>query len=86
MNYISNSLLAHQLERSLGPVHLWKQVQKMRNSVDFTTVGAQFKNLLVIELTPVQFRALSYLQATSAATYTVVLRVTFTSQPLERAR
>ena len=27
--YNSNSLLAHQLERSLGLVNLWKQVQKM---------------------------------------------------------
>ncbi len=36
----SNSLLAHQLEWSLGPVHLWKQVQNMNSLVDFTSVGA----------------------------------------------
>lgn len=39
-NCISNSLVAHQLERSLGPINLWKQVQKSSNSVDFTSVGA----------------------------------------------
>ena len=39
-NCISNSLVAHQLERSLGLVNLWKQVQKTSNSVDFTSVGA----------------------------------------------
>jgi len=40
---ISNSLLAHQLERSLGPFDLWKQVQIFNNPVDFTSVGAQIK-------------------------------------------
>ena len=39
-NYISNSLLAHQLERSLGLLNLWKQVQKKGKSVDFTSAGA----------------------------------------------
>ena len=39
-NCISNSLLAHQLKRSLGLLNLWKQVQKKSNSVDITSVGA----------------------------------------------
>lgn len=39
-NCISNSLVAHQLKRSLGLLNLWKQVQKTSNSVDFTSVGA----------------------------------------------
>jgi hypothetical protein len=39
-NYISNSLLAHQLKGSLGLLNLWKQVQKKGKSVDFTGAGA----------------------------------------------
>jgi hypothetical protein len=30
----------HQLERSLGPFNLWKQVQKEEKPVDFTMNGA----------------------------------------------
>jgi hypothetical protein len=36
----SNLLPGHQLEWSLGPFNLWKQVQKSPKSVDFTTAGA----------------------------------------------
>ena len=43
-NCISNSLPGHQLERSLGPIDLWKQVQKVHKSVDFTSVGAPIEN------------------------------------------
>jgi hypothetical protein len=39
-NCVSNSLLAHQLKGSLGLLNLWKQVQKMCKSVDFTSAGA----------------------------------------------
>jgi hypothetical protein len=45
-NYISNSLLAHQLKGSLG---LFKQVQKKRNSVDFTSGGAEIENTAIVE-------------------------------------
>jgi hypothetical protein len=43
-NCVSNSLPGHQLKRSLGPFDLWKQVQKIDNSVDFTSVGALIEN------------------------------------------
>jgi hypothetical protein len=48
-NYISNSLLAHQLKGSLGLLNLWKQVQKKRNSVDFTSGGAEIENTAIVE-------------------------------------
>jgi hypothetical protein len=48
-NYISNSLLAHQLKGSLGLLNLWKQVQKKRNSVDFTSGGAEIENTAPVE-------------------------------------
>jgi hypothetical protein len=41
-NRVSNSLQSHQLERSMVQVNLWKQVEKMEISVDFTTISAQF--------------------------------------------
>jgi len=53
-NCNSNSLLAHQLKRSLGRVNLWKQVQNHLKPVDFTGTGAQIAGTLIVELTSVQ--------------------------------
>jgi hypothetical protein len=39
-NCVSNSLQGHQLVWTLGWFNLWKQVQKVDKSVDFTSSGA----------------------------------------------
>jgi len=39
-NCVSNSLQGHQLESSVIPFNLWKQVQKTEFSVDFTKISA----------------------------------------------
>jgi hypothetical protein len=39
-NCVSNSLLGHQLEGSVGWLNLWKQVENADKSVDITSYGA----------------------------------------------
>jgi hypothetical protein len=42
-NCVSSSLLGHQLDRSLGRINLWKQVQKEKVPVDFTIPSAEIQ-------------------------------------------
>jgi len=45
----SDALSSHQLNETLRPINLWKQVQKSSKFVDFTRAGALLRLLRVNE-------------------------------------